>query len=327
MIVDKVRPTDEMIEKAWDVNPDGGGIAYREGEGANKVVVWKKGLDLEELRELIKNTPMPYIAHFRRESQGGKLAKLTHPFPVDHNASLALTGKTKGHVLFHNGNWVGWQYKCETAAINSGIPLPAGKWSDTRALAWLCSVIGHGYFEFQEDQKGVIFGPNDYDIFTGKDGWKKVNDTVWCSNDRFMTKSSPVVVHNADHSNHGTAWMTKYCKFGNCTREDIDYARYCPLHKDGVDQRFVNKGTGGSQENSPSPFPKLSEGQIISLELAEKLFETKTKSGKRLISRKLIRKIRGLHAQAEFTTTQEGKKARKKLEDLSLSLTSGGRVH
>jgi hypothetical protein len=321
MIVDKNRPTLEMIEKAWDVNPDGGGIAYREGTGANKVVVWKKGLDLEAMKKLIMELPFPFIAHFRRESQGGKLAKLTHPFPVDHKASLALEGKTKDHVLFHNGDWKGWAYKCEQAALTSGVPLPTGKWSDTRALAWLCSVIGHGYFEFQEDQKGVIFGPNDYDIFTGKDGWKKVNDSVWCSNDRFMTKG------NTQQTGTQTDWIASYCKFGNCTRKDIDDKRYCPQHKDGIDQRYANKGTGGSQGDSPSPFPKLSEGQIISLEVANELFERKNTQGKRLISRKMIRKIRSLHAQAEFINTDRGKKARKKLEQVSQSLTTGGRVH
>jgi hypothetical protein len=230
MLVQEVRPTDEAMDKAWARNGDGGGIAWRvKGKDGSLEVAWKKGLNKEELIHLMKTVPLPYVAHFRLQSKGGVRATLTHPFPIDVKAPLTLEGRTKGYVLFHNGTWDKWDEAARQAAIMSRVKIPGGRWSDSRAMAWLCAIYGNGFMEFLPDQRGIAFGPNDMDIYTGW-GWKEI-DKVWCSNDLHI--NPPVHQPNHGWSNH-SSWQV--CKFGQCRRHDTDEKGYCPEHqldKDG----------------------------------------------------------------------------------------------
>lgn len=266
MIVDGERPTRTMIEKAADWNDHGMGIAYREdGE-----VVWRKGIDdVEEVIGLAETLPIPYVLHFRIASSGGKRRELNHPFPVDKRTSLALTGRTKGYVLFHNGDWKEWEPMARSAAVQSNTRIPTGKWSDTRAMAWLCSIYGLGFMEFLPTQRGVAFSPDDIEVFTGN-GWTQING-VWCSNDIFMQKG------NAASTN---AWTI--CSFDNCQRRDIDKHYRCPEHPwVGVQQETMKQATGngtsGVAQNAPfhqsgagSKKTEASSERLISLSLAER---------------------------------------------------------
>lgn len=307
---DKNRPTDVMVEKAAAYNDDGIGLAYREGNNReNREVVWKKGfeeVDVPEVVELCKTLPVPFVVHFRAASIGDVCKQLTHPFPVDKRSSLALNGRTKGYVLFHNGHWSNWYDKSLDAALRSNTPLPRGKWSDSRAMAWLSSIFGEGFMEFLPDQKGVLFGANDYDVFTGKDGWVKVND-VWCSNNHFMTRSR-VSSFPTD------GWGNRVCRFGQCQSHNVDDKGYCPLHRDGVIRKDgVVEGTGGSQTSGQTPFPQVPEGAIISLELAERLHEQKDAKGKRMISKNMIKNIRKEYSFLTGTNPKLAEKAKKTL--------------
>lgn len=306
-MVEKKRPSEQMIEKAWDRNSHGGGVAWREGEGDNRVVCWKKGIeDVDEMKELCSKLPTPFVAHFRVASCGGVKKQLTHPFPVTNLAQVSLAGKTKGYVLFHNGDWKDWDRECRQAAIMARVPLPVGKWSDTRALAWLSSIYGPGFMEFVPHQKGVIFGPKDYDIFTGS-GWDKVED-IWCSNDYFVNKYN---VHSS--------WSI--CRFGACRRKDTDAHGYCAEHRGGVAQAIVKRQesktaeTGGSQQTTP--FPRLNPGQIISVEVAELMHKREDKHGNKLISAKKLKKIRKLHGLMQSVEPKKVAAARLKLENLT----------
>lgn len=218
---DQKRPNDTMIERAWDKNDDGGGFAYRDkGE-----VVWEKGIeDVEYMKKMAAELPVPYVLHFRIASMngGGIRPQLTHPFPIDTKTSLALKGRTNGYVLFHNGDWKGWDDAARYAAITRGATIPAGKWSDSRAMAWLCAIYGHGFMELLPTQKGVAFGPKDIDVFTGP-GFVKVND-IWCSNDYFVSYSNPTKAST-------NAIEIKMCSWGNCTeKEGIDKDSRCRQH-------------------------------------------------------------------------------------------------
>lgn len=324
MLIDRVKPTSLMIEKAWDTNDDGGGLAWREkGE-----VVWKKGIEkVEEMKELIKELPMPLIAHFRVASSGGIRPSLTHPFPVSKTSPINLEGRTKGYVLFHNGDWKTWSETARIAAIHSNTPIPAGRWSDSRAMAWLCSIYGLGFMEFLPDQKGIAFGPADMEIFTGH-GWVKVfpnggntgEHYIWCSNEIFMHRGS-----RFDQQGPSFA-LSKYCRYGTCTRKDTDDRGYCADHKDGVSQAYA-KGVHGKPESGGAPvvtpFPILPPGQIISLEIAEKLHKEKDQTGKKLLSKGLIKKIRRIYGDMG-EKGRRGEKAKRDLEKVSRSLTGSG---
>lgn len=217
--VEDKRPSEDMVNRMWDRNDDGAGFAWREGGD----VVWEKGLTLEESHIYMQDLPTPFIAHFRVASVGGVCPELTHPFPVSMDSTLALTGRTKGFVLFHNGDWREWKDALlKSLPPGGGIKLPPGRqWSDSRAMAWLCSMYGHSYMDLIS-HKGVIFGPGPEDthIFSGASGWEEV-EGIWCSNDYFKTRK---VSHN----------MTdQYCKFPHCIQKNKDTEGYCPAHFQG----------------------------------------------------------------------------------------------
>ena len=172
--------TEKQAEQMWEANSHGAGVAWREKEEkTGKILVrWEKGLELEQLQKLITEIPKPYIAHFRIPSAGGDVDALTHPFTIDKVASTELSGKTPGRVLFHNGHWGQWKAELMTAARGKG-DLPLGKWSDSRAMAYMAYVYGLGVLELI-DEKVVAFGPKDIEVFNAS-SWSKVED-LWVSN-------------------------------------------------------------------------------------------------------------------------------------------------
>lgn len=129
-VVDKERPSEEMVKQAYETNRSGAGIAWKEqvmkdGEPVMKEdgvtpevrVCWMKGLQLEAIQKLCKSAPLPYIAHFRIPTVGGDNPALCHPFPITKKVQLTLNGRTSGSVLFHNGHWHNWKDFCTRAAI------------------------------------------------------------------------------------------------------------------------------------------------------------------------------------------------------------------
>lgn len=172
MIADKDRPSDEMIQKALVKNSKGAGLAWREkGE-----VRYIKGLsDVEEILPLIQRLPMPFIFHARIDTCGGESKELTHPFPVDTDSKINLRGSTKGYMMFHNGHWGQWKDKSLEAAVKTGTKIPGGRWSDSRAMAFVASIYGLGALEFI-DEKSVVISPTDIQVFGS--GWTRVNNVV-----------------------------------------------------------------------------------------------------------------------------------------------------
>lgn len=192
-IADKERPTGEMVEKAYSRNPKGAGIAWRE----NGFVKWRKGLTLEEIQPLIEAAPFPFIAHFRVDTCGGDSKEMTHPFAVDVNSPLFLSGRTKGYMMFHNGHWGPWKDRLLDTVIKSGKPLPGGRWTDSRAMAFVAAVYGVGALELI-DEKSVALSPTDLQVYGN--GWSRVNGVV-CSNKfwedaRIYRPSEPVKIED-----------------------------------------------------------------------------------------------------------------------------------
>lgn len=193
------RPSTEMVKQAWKKNDHGGGIAWRQTSPitGKKEVVWKKGLSLEEMEKMCAELPLPYIAHFRLVSSGSLCDELCHPFEITKENLNRSEGTTEDYVLFHNGTWgFNWSEKVLDIALRPDNPygLPKGEWSDTRAMSYMIAWSkgnqenGHHFMDFI-GQKGVAFGPTDYDVFSGKDGWSEVGpDKIWCSNDYFWPK-------------------------------------------------------------------------------------------------------------------------------------------
>lgn len=222
------RPSEEMIEKAYNRNSDGAGLAWREGDE----VVWKKGLNVAQITDLAMTVPLPYVLHFRIASVGGVHPALTHPFPIEEEDDLALEGRTRGHVIFHNGHWGDWEKVLFQTAMLAKVKLPRrGLWSDTRALTWSTRYYGFGLLD-KVDERVVAFGPgeNETEVFKPS-GWKEIEDPVtkqkfWASNDHFLetTRNFYGQQHN----------VGKMCRAISCTRQgNLDQDGRCfehPLH-------------------------------------------------------------------------------------------------
>lgn len=305
-IAKDVRPTEDMIEKAWKRNDDGGGIAWREKDPKTGEIFvhWKKGIDtVEEMYDLMTRLPMPYVAHFRIASSGGNSFPFTHPFPVDSNVSMALSGRTNGYVLFHNGDWKGWDEMMLKTAAGFGVRIPRGRFNDTRALAWLTYVIGEGFMEALPSQRGVLFGPSDYEVYIGN-GWSKINE-VWCSNNFFWDE--PKKHQTQGNSNTEFTRLGPWCAYSSCNRKDlVKDSKFCSAHH--PTPRIVVPGTSEVAQNAPfrqgAPIP------LISLELAFKLCP---KEGERKISKNLYKRIVGCHERIKGENQKQKDRAIKEL--------------
>lgn len=146
--VDKL-PSEEELLNGEKVNDDGGGLAWVEAKTATQPsrVVWIKNLSAKEVVSNLAGKSLPLLIHFRIASEGGVCPELTHPFPITKEAGIGLTGAAPA-VLMHNGTWHIWKSQLRDAVERSCKPLPAGPWSDTRAIAWLLGNFGPGYVNF-----------------------------------------------------------------------------------------------------------------------------------------------------------------------------------
>jgi len=149
----------------YDSNDSGGGAAWRElGDNNEPAVRWSKGNSKEEMVELNKTLPFPYVLHFRVPSGGTSKSLLAcHPFVIDDDATCHYEGITKNFVLFHNGFWRDWEDKLQNIAISGFIKIPPGPWSDSRGLAFGANHLGRGFLTLTKERIAVL-GPNDLDL-------------------------------------------------------------------------------------------------------------------------------------------------------------------
>ncbi len=167
MAADATRPSPNMVEAGFDGNPAGAGVAWREGGK----VQWEKGLmNLEDAQKCVLQASLPLVVHFRIPTAGGDELRarkaLTHPFEVSRKTSDALMGATKNYLLFHNGHWGPFRMEVKDTASKTGIPIPHGHWSDSKAMAWVASCLGIGILDFI-NEKVVLFGPTGDMLFFG----------------------------------------------------------------------------------------------------------------------------------------------------------------
>lgn len=311
MLVNGTRPTEEMIDRAWNSNKDGAGIAWREKDE----VVWEKGImKVERIQELCAKVPTPYVVHFRVASVGGVKESLTHPFLVSPDANLALKGRTKDAVLFHNGHWGAWNEKALDAAIHSNNKVPPGSdWSDSRAMAWLIHIYGPGVMELLTTQKGVLMTPRKFNIFTGN-GWEKIND-VWCSNDYFW---------GGRRFNNSNQSYGRMCSIGKCTNRVTGNKDVCDscakerqeaakeIGKEGESKSSVGQShstlsiVGGGNANGPL-------AKMFSMAEVESFYKTKA------ISKSTLKKYRKAHG-ASGEKGNRGLRALKQMRELSIDI-------
>lgn len=309
---DNNRPNRSMLEKAWDWNHDGGGLAWREdGE-----VVWEKGFmdkdgSFERYFKMVQDLPVPFIAHMRIATKGGVRKEFTQPFPVSKTTNLALKGRTKGFVLFHNGTWNNWDDKALEISFKKDVEIPTGKFNDSRAIAWLTSIKGLGFMELLPTQRGVAYGPNSIEIYTG-DGFVRVNG-ILCSNDNFVHKTRS----GGGNHVHQIQDNRPMCRNNFCSRRDVDTKGWCPIHIMPV---LAMPGSTGVAPAQQTPFPAPTPIPLIPMETAELIH----KSGNpfappgAILSKGVLKSIRKAYWRMEQGGNKEMAQARKSLELISL---------
>lgn len=225
MTEDGKRPTEIQVARMWNHNDHGGGAAWR----ADGRVHWLKGQTEEQMQELAKTLPFPYILHFRIASIGGQRPELTHPFVAidDFEQSLALKGDTDHAVVFHNGHWNEWHDKLMIGCGVKGEQMPRGPWSDSRAMAWLYRYYGMGFLDTL-GQRTVVLTPDRLDFGIGG-GWDK-KDGIWYSNTVW------------DYIQHATSYQV--CRKNGCyVSINLSKDGYCPIHINGGGTQKVTQMT------------------------------------------------------------------------------------
>jgi len=181
--------TEEELTNCWRSNSDGAGVAWM----SRKVVRWKKGFmtkeDLEKWYFELSPPPIPHVVHFRSATAGDIVPELTHPFVIDVVKST-IKGKTKRGVLFHNGVITNWEIKLDLIGlwcIKNNRKLPEGQWSDSRAVAALCRILGTDYLRAQ-DGKWVMVVPRGiftFGNFIKRDGVLFSNTSYLCGGSQY----------------------------------------------------------------------------------------------------------------------------------------------
>jgi len=129
----KEKFTDDIINRCNEIYGDGIGIAWQ----SNNYVEFRKGIDVNELKNIIKNENIKeFVVHFRLATSGEKCKELCHPFPLDIRMlkENETEGKTNA-VLFQNGTESLTNIK---RYINKYVR--DEKLSDTKALAYLLTI-------------------------------------------------------------------------------------------------------------------------------------------------------------------------------------------
>ena len=275
-VCEEERVSPIQVEQMYNANNAGAGVAWRE----SGKVLWKKGLNLEEIQEIIADLPLPFVAHFRIPSCGGSSKMLTHPFPISKDAELVLEGSTTGRVLFHNGHWRDWKEMALKAGLAGKGKIPAGIWSDSRVMAWMANGMGLGVLTFI-DEKVIAFGP--YDLEAYGSGWSTIEGgKIWVSNTSWERPLYTGGIRKGGHTSYTTppASMlppsggnedsendTKMLANGQKVSGGGPAAKHFPVslskvasgesHEEAIEQSAARNGQGKEKETQASVGEKL----------------------------------------------------------------------
>ncbi len=295
------RLTAEIVAQMYSANPAGAGIAWRERRDDANVVLWEKGLDLADIIELALEVPLPYVTHFRIPTCGGPLKSLCHPFLVSEDAPLDLNGETSRYVLVHNGHWSNWEDKICAIAERTGQKLPAGEWSDTRAMAWATSVMGPGYLDFRIKEKAVLFGPERFHIISPHaNAWTRTTENIYVSNTSWRSVRQWVqTTGQSGQTNSESSSKEGHTALQTSTKNGNDSAQNLACSQDDRLPAIYRTPAAQVEANLRSPFNK--SGRLITritpdmMAGWEVMHKTTNKQGHPQLSRKKIKRYRAAY--------------------------------
>lgn len=189
------------------MNDDGNGYAWID----KNRVRWRKGIKTaEDLYMAIRNLPLPIIVHQRMCSAGSTDLGLSHPFPINRNASTALHGVAQ-EVVAHNGTITYWKEYMDILKSKFGLKVRKDEhWSDTRMLAWcLANMERESVLKILgEYQKIAILDTQGIRITNEKSWYKNPKETggYWQSANYAWTNSSSSYLFRGSRSGKVGRW-------------------------------------------------------------------------------------------------------------------------
>lgn len=181
--------TDTEITNCFQNNSDGAGIAYVQD---GKVHIEKGFMTLEEFKKYYAQVDvLPHVVHFRIATSGDVCPEMTHPYIIDSDSKLLVSGKTKYSVLFHNGVIPEYNTLYLNMLTNCLIDVPKGPINDSRVAAIMSSVFGEDILQSLSG-KFVTMNPDGDVILWGQFEEK---DGVFFSNNGYK-RTAQVYVFN-----------------------------------------------------------------------------------------------------------------------------------
>jgi len=173
----------EYFERAWNRNPDGGGLVWKKPDEEVKV---QKGFmnkkDFLEKIDELNQDDIAFIAHFRIKSVGAVCAENTHPFTMDHV------------TYAHNGTLSIKPFEGKTDSETFGLCFLKDKTMDwiKEYKVLLEMALGTSKFAIMDNETGEIL------ILNPECGKEK--DGAWFSNDSaFVPAATSAYVGYARH--------------------------------------------------------------------------------------------------------------------------------
>lgn len=101
-------PSWKRLKECWDVNPDGAGFMFADG---NDVNIYKGFMTWKDFKKALKPYKSSEVAreqafaiHFRIATQGGVNAEMCHPFPLSSSVAELKKTHTRARIgVVHNG--------------------------------------------------------------------------------------------------------------------------------------------------------------------------------------------------------------------------------
>jgi hypothetical protein len=185
-------PSKDLLKACHLENHFGAGVAWIDGDK----VRWRKELaDDEAVSQLIarREIKAPYLIHFRIPSVGGDNRQLTHPFPITAGVECYKRG-TAEKILMHNGTWHRWDDVIVQIAIQKGIDVPDGPWSDSRAMAWIVHHTGINVLDLLLKHNASRIATLDVAGIQTLGSWHQTpTNGVWASNDHWKREYDKII--------------------------------------------------------------------------------------------------------------------------------------
>lgn len=219
--------TSQEIENCFKNNGDGAGVAYCTEDG--KIHVEKGFMTLEEFQQYYETLDiLPHVAHFRIATSGDVTPEMTHPYKIEMESRLVITGDIETPVLFHNGV-IGDYNALYLNMLTSGmIDMLRGPINDTRVAAVMAAVFDEEILQSLSG-KFVVMKPDGITTMWGD--FENVNG-VHFSNNGYKKIAYTPCVYGANNKNRNYNYNKNNKKQVTETKDNWDSDEWFQAYQD-----------------------------------------------------------------------------------------------